>query len=121
MTARNKQINKVDPEGNYQTLNNGDVTCEEWDLDTEFSFSVLCLLESLDLYNETALFSNKNLLFKLLPFYFDAISNPETSCKNSEGSRRRKRQTPFFFSSAFLSLSHIKRIFSLSLELMIPQ
>ena len=97
MTARNKQINKVDPEGNYQTLNNGDVTCEEWDLDTEFSFSVLCLLESLDLYNETALFSNKNLLFKLLPFYFDAISNPETSCKNSEGSRRRKRQTPFFF------------------------
>ena len=74
MTARNKQINKVDPEGSYQTLNNGDVTCEEWDLDTEFSFSVLCLLESLDLYNETALFSNKNLLFKLLPFYFDAIS-----------------------------------------------
>ena len=111
----------MDSEGSYQTLNSGDVTCEEWDLDTEFSFPVLCLLASLALYCETALFSNKNLLFKLLSFYFDAISNPETSGKNIEGSRRRKGQTPFFFSSAFLSLSHIKRIFSLSLELMITQ
>ena len=69
----------MDPEGSDQTLNSGDVTCEEWDLDTGFSFPVLCLLASLALYCETALFSNKNLLFKLLPFYFDAISNPETS------------------------------------------
>ena len=40
-----------------------------------------------------------------------------------EFSRRRKGQTSFFFFflSLFLSLSHIKRFFSLSLELMITQ
>ena len=37
-----------------------------------------------------------------------------------EFSRRRKGQTPFF-PSTFLSLSHIKCFFSLSLELMTPQ
>ena len=55
------------------------------------------------------------------PRQVDRESRGSQGERSLEFSRKRKEQTFFFFFSTFLSLSHIKQFFSLSLELMITQ